>query len=149
MFNSILVVCTGNICRSPIGERLLRQQLPGKVVTSAGILGLEGRPADAVAQDVAWQHGVSLDDHVARKLTRSLLQKSDLILVMEPEHLRFIAAMSPEYRGKSLLYGQWLETKDIPDPYRKSRDAFEYVFGQLGKASQEWARRLTQKGMKL
>ncbi|WP_311775524.1 protein tyrosine phosphatase [Enterobacter sp. RIT637] len=149
MFNSILVVCTGNICRSPIGERLLRQQLPGKVVTSAGIFGLEGCPADAVAQDVAWQHGVSLDDHVARKLTRSLLQKSDLILVMEPEHLRFIAAMSPEYRGKSLLYGQWLETKDIPDPYRKSRDAFEYVFGQLGKASQEWARRLSQKGMKL
>jgi protein-tyrosine-phosphatase len=42
MFQSILVVCTGNICRSPIGERLLRQQLPGKQVTSAGILGLEG-----------------------------------------------------------------------------------------------------------
>ncbi|MDM7089601.1 protein tyrosine phosphatase, partial [Enterobacter asburiae] len=42
MFQSILVVCTGNICRSPMGERLLRQQLPGKQVTSAGILGLEG-----------------------------------------------------------------------------------------------------------
>lgn len=147
MFNSILVVCTGNICRSPMGERLLRQQLPGKQVTSAGIFGLEGHPADAVAQDVAWHHGVSLDDHVGRKLTRSLLQKSDLILVMEPEHLRFIAAMAPENRGKSLLFGQWLETKDIPDPYRKSRDAFEYVFGQLGKASQEWARRLGHKGM--
>ena len=145
MFNSILVVCTGNICRSPMGERLLRQQLPGKQVTSAGIFGLEGHPADEVAQDVAWHHGVSLDDHVGRKLTRSLLQKSDLILVMEPEHLRFIAAMAPENRGKSLLFGQWLETKAIPDPYRKSRDAFEYVFGQLGKASQEWARRLSQK----
>lgn len=41
MFNSILVVCTGNICRSPMGERLLRQQLPGKQVTSADIFGLE------------------------------------------------------------------------------------------------------------
>ena len=102
MFKSILVVCTGNVCRSPIGERLLRQHLP--------------------------------DRH--------------LILVMEPEHLRFIAAMAPESRGKSLLFGQWLEPKDIPDPYRKSREAFEYVFGLLGKASQEWARRLGQKGMK-
>ena len=141
MFNSILVVCTGNICRSPMGERLLRQQLPGRQVTSAGIFGLEGCPADAAAQAVAW-------GHVARKVTRSLLQKSDLILVMEPKHLRFIATMAPENRGKSLLFGQWLETKDIPDPYHKSREAFEYVFNQLGKASQEWARRLSQQGMK-
>lgn len=145
MFNSILVVCTGNICRSPMGERLLRQQLPGRQVTSAGIFGLEGCPADAAAQAVAWRHGISLEGHVARKVTRSLLQKSDLILVMEPKHLRFIATMAPENRGKSLLFGQWLETKDIPDPYHKSREAFEYVFNQLGKASQEWARRLSQK----
>lgn len=148
MFNSILVVCTGNICRSPMGERLLRQQLPGRQVTSAGIFDLEGCPADAAAQAVAWRHGISLEGHVARKVTRSLLQKSDLILVMEPKHLRFIATMAPENRGKSLLFGQWLETKDIPDPYHKSREAFEYVFNQLGKASQEWARRLSQQGMK-
>ncbi|ESN25102.1 phosphotyrosine-protein phosphatase [Enterobacter sp. MGH 22] len=148
MFNSILVVCTGNICRSPMGERLLRQQLPGRQVTSAGIFGLEGCPADAAAQAVAWRHGISLEGHVARKVTRSLLQKSDLILVMEPKHLRFIATMAPENRGKSLLFGQWLETKDIPDPYHKSREAFEYVFNQLGKASQEWVRRLSQQGMK-
>lgn len=148
MFNSILVVCTGNICRSPMGERLLRQQLPGRQVTSAGIFGLEGCPADAAAQAVAWRHGISLEGHVARKVTRSLLQKSDLILVIEPKHLRFIATMAPENRGKSLLFGQWLETKDIPDPYHKSREAFEYVFNQLGKASQEWARRLSQQGMK-
>lgn len=148
MFNSILVVCTGNICRSPMGERLLRQQLPGRQVTSAGIFGLEGCPADAAAQAVAWRHGISLEGHVARKVTRSLLQKSDLILVMEPKHLRFIATMAPANRGKSLLFGQWLETKDIPDPYHKSREAFEYVFNQLGKASQEWARRLSQQGMK-
>ena len=143
MFHSILVVCTGNICRSPIGERLLRQQLPGRQVTSAGIFGLEGRPADASAQAVALRHGLSLEGHVTRRVTCSLLQQSDLILVMEPEHLRFIATMAPENRGKSLLFGQWLETQDIPDPYRKSREAFEYVFGQLGKASQEWARRLS------
>ena len=143
MFHSILVVCTGNICRSPIGERLLRQLLPGRQVTSAGIFGLEGRPADASAQAVALRHGLSLEGHVARRVKCSLLQQSDLILVMEPEHLRFIATMAPENRGKSLLFGQWLETQDIPDPYRKSREAFEYVFGQLGKASQEWARRLS------
>ena len=148
MFSTILVVCTGNVCRSPIGERLLRQYLPDRRITSAGIFGLEGRPADDYAQEVARRHGISLDGHVARKLTRGLMQESDLILVMEPEHLRFISAMAPEIRGKSLLFGQWLEPQDIPDPYRKSREAFEYVFGLLGKASQEWARRLGHKGMK-
>jgi Protein-tyrosine-phosphatase len=147
MFHSILVVCTGNICRSPIGERLLRQQLPGKLITSAGIYGLEGCPADEAAQDVAWRHGLSLDGHIARRLTHSQMEKSDLILVMEPQHLHFIAATAPEIRGKSLLFGHWLKQQDIPDPYRKSNEAFEYVFDQLGKASQEWARRLGQKGI--
>ncbi|RAU31706.1 protein tyrosine phosphatase [Enterobacter sp. ECC-175] len=148
MFNSILVVCTGNICRSPIAERLLRQLLPGKQVTSAGVMGLEGRPADSGARDVAMRHGISLDGHVARRLTRSLMQTSDLILVMESEHLRYIADIAPETRGKSLLFGHWLEQQNIPDPYCKSRETFEYVFEQLGKASQEWARRLGQQGMK-
>lgn len=148
MFNSILVVCTGNICRSPIGERLLRQQLPGKLVTSAGVFGLEGNPADATAQEVARCHGVSLEGHVSRKMTRSMLRDSDLILVMEQEHLHFIATMAPENRGKSLLFGQWLENKQIPDPYRKSYDVFECIFGQIEKASQEWVRRLELKGIR-
>ncbi|MFV4774121.1 protein-tyrosine-phosphatase Etp, partial [Escherichia coli] len=59
-FNSILVVCTGNICRSPIGERLLRKRLPGVKVKSAGVHGLVKHPADATAADVAANHGVSL-----------------------------------------------------------------------------------------
>ncbi len=56
MFKSILVVCTGNICRSPIGERLLRQHLPDRHIASAGIYGLEGSPADDSAQTwpAAW-----------------------------------------------------------------------------------------------
>ncbi|MGN7789967.1 arsenate reductase/protein-tyrosine-phosphatase family protein [Enterobacter sp. 22452] len=148
MFDSILVVCTGNICRSPIGERLLRQRVPGKRITSAGIFGLEGSPADVGAREVAWRHGISLEGHRARRLTPQLMRESDLILVMEPAHLRFISSMAPEIRGKSLLFGQWLEPQDIPDPYRKSHEAFDYVFGLLGKASQEWAHRLSQKGMK-
>ncbi|MDU2882868.1 MAG: protein tyrosine phosphatase, partial [Enterobacter sp.] len=83
MFKSLLVVCTGNVCRSPIGERLLRQHLPDRYIASAGIFGLEGCPADDSAQGVAWRHGISLDGHVARRLTRNLMQGSDLILVME------------------------------------------------------------------
>ncbi|MDY1036199.1 protein tyrosine phosphatase [Lelliottia sp. CFBP8978] len=143
MVHSILVVCTGNICRSPIGERLLRQQMPGFTVASAGVSGLVGHPADARAQEVAASHGISLDGHVARKLTPQLMREYDLILAMEPDHLNHISAIAPEVRGKSLLFGQWLQKREIPDPYCKSHDAYEYVFELLGRASQEWAQRLS------
>ncbi|MDM9541800.1 protein tyrosine phosphatase, partial [Klebsiella pneumoniae] len=63
MFNSILVVCTGNICRSPIGERLLRTFLPGKKIDSAGTGALIDHSADDSAIRVASLHGISLKEH--------------------------------------------------------------------------------------
>ncbi|HCR3060929.1 TPA: protein tyrosine phosphatase, partial [Escherichia coli] len=53
MFDSILVVCTGNICRSPLGERYLRREFPNKKIDSAGTGALVGYPADASAEKVA------------------------------------------------------------------------------------------------
>ncbi len=138
-FNSILVVCTGNICRSPIGERLLRKRLPGVKVKSAGVHGLVKHPAD-----VAANHGVSLEGHAGRKLTAEMARNYDLILAMESEHIAQVTAIAPEVRGKTMLFGQWLEQKEIPDPYRKSQDAFEHVYGMLERASQEWAKRLSR-----
>lgn len=135
-FNSILVVCTGNICRSPIGERLLRKRLPGVKVKSAGVHGLVKHLADATAADVAANHGVSLEGHAGRKLTAEMARNYDLILAMESEHIAQVTAIAPEVRGKTMLFGQWLEQKEIPDPYRKSQDAFEHVYGMLERASQ-------------
>uniref|UniRef100_A0A8I0CWI2 protein-tyrosine-phosphatase n=1 Tax=Pseudomonas tritici TaxID=2745518 RepID=A0A8I0CWI2_9PSED len=143
MIHSILVVCTGNICRSPIGERLLRQQMPGLTVASAGVSGLVGHSADARAQEVAALHGISLEGHIAQKLSLELMRAYDLILAMEPEHLNHISSIAPEIRGRSLLFGQWLQPREIPDPFRKSHEAYEYVFDLLGKASREWTQRLS------
>ncbi|WP_343647436.1 protein tyrosine phosphatase [Enterobacter sp.] len=142
MFNSILVVCTGNICRSPVGEQFLRQLIPDIRIDSAGIRGLTGSPADSRAQEVAAQLGISLETHVARRVTPQMIHDYDLILTMVPDQLNKISAMVPEARGKTFLYGQWLGIRDIPDPYCKSYAVFEYVFSILGRASQEWAQRL-------
>ncbi|MGR5946224.1 arsenate reductase/protein-tyrosine-phosphatase family protein [Enterobacter sp. C4G1] len=144
IIQSILVVCTGNICRSPAGERLLQKYFPLIRIESAGINGLEGQAADCCAADTILQYGVSLQGHVARKLTHAMMRQSDLILVMESRQLNYISAIAPEMRGKSLLFGRWLDNKEIPDPYCKSPDAFEYVFDLLVRASQEWARRLNR-----
>lgn len=148
MIQSILVVCTGNICRSPLGERLLQQQLPLLNIASAGICALAGHPADPHAQRIAATHGLSLDDHVSRPLTAAMMREYDLILAMESGQINRISLIAPEMRGKALLFGKWLREQEIPDPYGKSMEAFEYVFRLLGEASQEWTHRLTVKGLR-
>ena len=127
MFNKILVVCVGNICRSPVGERLLQKLLPNKEIASAGIAAeksrLIGKPADEIATLVAAENGVSLEEHQSQQVTPQLCAQYDLILVMEKEHMEALTQISPEARGKTMLFGQWVGQKDIPDPYRQSREA--------------------------
>ncbi|KGA42907.1 protein tyrosine phosphatase [Pectobacterium odoriferum] len=144
MFDSILVVCVGNICRSPTGERLLKQALPTKKIASAGLGALVGKPADETATDVANQHNLSLEGHEAQQLTSALCRQYDLILVMEKEHIDGVCRIVPEVRGKTMLYGHWLNQQEIADPYRKSREAFEFVYLQLEQSAQKWAQVLSR-----
>ncbi|MEI7238806.1 MULTISPECIES: arsenate reductase/protein-tyrosine-phosphatase family protein [Pectobacterium] len=144
MFDSILVVCVGNICRSPTGERLLKQALPSKKISSAGLGALVGKPADATAADVASQHNLSLDGHEAQQLTSVLCRQYDLILVMEKGHIDGVCRIAPEVRGKTMLFGRWLNQQEIADPYRKSREAFEFVYLQLEQSAQKWVQALSR-----
>lgn len=140
MFNTILVVCVGNICRSPTAEALLKTRLQGtgKHVHSAGLGALVGKPVDPTADAVMAEAGIALPDHAARQLTDTLLREADLVLVMEERHLRSVTAMSPESRGKTFLIGKWLEDMEIPDPYRQQRVAFEHVYRLLDESVTAW-----------
>ncbi|EIV3802294.1 protein tyrosine phosphatase [Klebsiella aerogenes] len=142
MFDSILVICTGNICRSPIGERLLRRALPEKRIDSAGVGALVNHEADASAIRVAEKHGVSLAGHKGTQFTSALGRQYDLLLVMEVSHLEQVSRIAPEVRGKTMLFGHWLNGKEIPDPYRKSDEAFNSVYQLIELASQSWAAKL-------
>ncbi|MGL4684635.1 MAG: protein tyrosine phosphatase [Gibbsiella quercinecans] len=144
MFNSILVVCVGNICRSPTGERLLKKMLPDKKVGSAGLGAMVGKPADATAMDVANQHALSLEGHKGRQLTASMCREYDLILVMEKGHIDAVSRLAPEVRGKTMLFGHWLGQREISDPYHQSREAFEFVYRLLDESAQKWAAALSR-----
>ncbi|MCL6326991.1 protein tyrosine phosphatase [Pectobacterium polaris] len=144
MFDSILVVCVGNICRSPTGERLLKRALPSKKISSAGLGALVGKPADATATAVANQHNLSLDGHEAQQLTSALCRQYDLILVMEKGHIDGVCRIAPEVRGKTMLFGHWINQQEIADPYRKSREAFEFVYLQLEQSAQKWVQALSR-----
>lgn len=145
MIRSVLVVCVGNICRSPVGERLLQANVPSLRVSSAGLGALVGKPADYVATEVAQAHGLSLDGHAARQFTAALGQAADLILVMEAGHKAQIAREAPHLSGKTMLYDHWSGATGIADPYQRSVQFHDSVFQQIETAAKAWAKRLTPK----
>ncbi|CAI0795653.1 Low molecular weight protein-tyrosine-phosphatase wzb [Serratia grimesii] len=139
MFDSVLVICVGNICRSPTGERLLQRELPEKIIRSAGISAVVGHAADSSAEEVAKSHGLSLEGHVARQLTREMCRDHDLLLVMERKHIEAVCEIIPEMRGKIMLFGHWDNHREIADPYKQSREAFDFVYRSLEASSKLWA----------
>ncbi|NVK11595.1 MAG: low molecular weight phosphotyrosine protein phosphatase [Gammaproteobacteria bacterium] len=145
MFNRILVVCAGNICRSPLGEVLLKQSLSDKQVTSAGLVARNGDGAAQYSVELAEENGLDLTQHAARKLTRELCAANDLILVMEPQHQRDVAAKFPEASGKTLLLGKWINVETIPDPHKQSKEAFNHAFELIKKSCDAWAEKLGKK----
>jgi len=138
MFNKIIVVCIGNICRSPVGERLLRQLLPEKNITSAGVGALVGCPVDSLTADVAREHGLDTNKHVAKKLTPEMCREADLILAMSENIRQDIYAIAPDARGKVMLFGKWLDDVEIPDPYKQKRAVHEKAFSLLEQAAHTW-----------
>ncbi|MGM0927692.1 MAG: low molecular weight protein-tyrosine-phosphatase [Pseudomonadota bacterium] len=143
MFDRILVVCVGNICRSPVAEAMLRQALPHKQLSSAGLGALVGQGVDPTARELAEADGLDVANHSARQINRAILASADLVLVMSHGQRRAIGDIAPEAMGKTMTLGKWLpDEPDIPDPYRKSREAFEHVHELLAAAVGEWAKRL-------
>ncbi len=142
LVRSILTVCVGNICRSPVAERLLRQRLPEVQVGSAGIGALVGKPMDPSARDWLERQGLSGEGHRARQLNAELLRWADLVLVMEKGHKNYIGARFPASLGKVHLLGRWQEERDIADPYKKSQAFFDQVLEQVAEGVDAWVERL-------
>lgn len=144
MFDSVLVVCAGNICRSPTAEYVLKSKLQGKNVTvsSAGLTALEGKPADAQAQQIASTHNIDMSEHQGRQITSNLVANNSVILVMEQRHVNDLCAHYPQARGKTFLLGKWIGDKEIPDPYRQSQEAFEHVYALIDSACSAWQKYL-------
>ena len=144
MFSSVLTVCTGNICRSPLAEYLFGSRLEEAAakVSSAGIQALVNQPADALAQEIAQTHGLDLSPHHGQQVEKSILEEHELILVMEDHHRDYIRSRFPQVSGKVFLLGKWEEEMQIPDPYKKSPDFFKEVYSQIDRSVAHWVNRM-------
>lgn len=139
MHQRILVVCVGNICRSPLAEQLLQASCPEKHVSSAGLAAVVGSDVHPVTRELAASHGVILKAHQARQLTREMCREADVILVMESGHREAVFKLCPEVRGKTFLLAQGQEPAEIADPFRRAPEFFTSVHHQIVQGCTRWA----------
>ncbi len=144
MIKHILVICVGNICRSPMAEALLREALRGQediVVESAGLGALVGHPASEFAVELMDERGLDINSHRARQIEPDLVNAADLILVMESRHKKTIDSVEPTVRGKVHRLGEW-QDQNIDDPYRQPREAYEKALRGIEEGVASWVERL-------
>ncbi|ABN91642.1 low molecular weight protein-tyrosine-phosphatase [Burkholderia pseudomallei] len=141
MIESVLIVCEGNLCRSPMAAALFAAALPGRAVTSAGLNALVGLPAAPLAQDVMRERGVDLSAHRAQQLGPAHCASADLILVMDRGQRRLVEERYPLARGKVFRIGEH-ENFDVHDPYRQPRFVFERSARLLELGVNGWLSRL-------
>jgi protein-tyrosine-phosphatase len=103
---TILLVCTGNICRSPMAEAFLRLELQqrgidGVRVESSGLSGWEGSGATPEAVEAVAEYGVDISGHGARRLTGDMAEQADLIVAMSAEHRQGVARLAPSAAART------------------------------------------------
>lgn len=157
----ILFVCTGNTCRSPMAENLMRSLVQQKQldwsVASAGLFVEPGAPMAALAQESLSGLGVEAADHRAQPVTQALMDEADIVLTMTASHAEqlrrqypsaakkiypfahFAVGDSPLEQDEALTIGY-----DIPDPFGGSKDTYERCAKHLQGLVERAANRLLQ-----
>lgn len=139
---SVLVVCTANVCRSPMAEALLRARVESEGETwrieSAGTWALEGRPAANRTQQVLEERGIRLLNHLARTVTLEIMKEFNLILTMEQGHKEALKVEFPELAPRIYLISEMIGQRfDIKDPIQGPLSEFEDTALELERIIQQ------------
>ena len=139
LVSSVLFVCTGNICRSPMAHALLMHKAAAQqrtvVVDSAAVSDEErGNPPDRRAVAELKRRGVSVPTHRARKVTAADVDQFDLLLGMTADHVHALKRLAPAQAAKVDLlmrYAEGGDAVDVPDPWYGGEQAFIHAFDMI------------------
>jgi len=137
VFDNILVVCVGNICRSPMAAAMLAKRYPQKHIDSAGVSALVDYPADAKAIEVMATDDTDIESHIAKQISEDLVRQADLILTMSTSQTKWLEDQWPHCRGKTFRIGHWIG-KDIEDPYGLPTSVFEVAKSNIIDSLEQW-----------
>ena len=146
---TILFVCTGNLCRSPMAEGLLRHHLEehGQAgdfnVRSAGTWAVEGSPASVNSVRTMLEWNINLSEHAAHLLTMEDVKEASLVLVMEKTHRDDIVRLLPEEAYKIHLLSEMVGLRDaVEDPYGEDMEAYRDTAGHIAELIEQGYERI-------
>jgi protein-tyrosine-phosphatase len=137
---TLIFVCTGNTCRSPMAEGLLKKLLgseSGWKIASAGVCAGNGFPASPNAVRALQEQGIDISSHSSRHLTPEMIESADLLVTMTRAHRDAVVAIAPESRGKVFLlksFGVAQSAADIYDPVGEALDVYRRVRDEIDAA---------------
>jgi protein-tyrosine phosphatase len=141
--DTLLVLCTGNLCRSPMAAAVLERALPGLNVMSAGFRVRPFEGADPLAVRLMRERGYDLGAHRTQQLSSWMVRAANLVLVMEAGQRRVVESSYPGSRGKVFRLAD-TQGLDVPDPYGRGEAAFRQALQLIEAGAVSWIERLTR-----
>jgi protein-tyrosine phosphatase len=135
---TILVVCAGNMCRSPYLEAVLKRDVPGVNTSSAGFFGGD-RPVPPHALEVSAKRGLDLSTFRSATIQPRVARAADVVIVMDQEQATYLARYMGVPRGRIIVAGdldsEGPGTRAIEDPWQKPIEVFESTFDRLERCA--------------